>query len=232
MQARFDFPFSFVLSAAIHGAAAVGVYGAVVTGPSISLSGGGGLAPTYNVSFVPASALSQTAIAAVAPVQQLISSKPAELVIKPIAKAVPSVKQALPKFEPMARAALSSAAKTSDHAIQTCSANLTCNGDGSGGTSGFGNGPTQGSSLVRSPKPPYPWAARRAGFEGAVELALSIDTLGKVSQASIVKSSGRQDCDSSAIDTITKEWQFEPARVHGSPIEWSEKVVVVYSLRP
>ncbi|MBX7145353.1 MAG: TonB family protein [Oligoflexia bacterium] len=226
MSIKLDLPISFCLSAALHGAAAVGIYGAVVVGPSIALSGGGKSSSSIEVSYIPSlpPQPEQAGVISTASAQ-MSSLKPAELRLKPMERSV--LKQESHAIPARLQAAAVKAPTNGD--TSNACANPTCS---SGLAPGAGDGPTQGSSLRYSPKPPYPWAARRAGFEGSVELAISIDSLGKVSQASIVKSSGRNDCDSSALDTITREWQFEPARAHGAPIEWRENIVVVYSLRP
>lgn len=60
------------------------------------------------------------------------------------------------------------------------------------------------------PKPPYPVAARRAGFEGAVVLRVLVDKSGEPKLAEVRKSSGRSDCDESAQRTVQNKWQFDP----------------------
>lgn len=96
-----------------------------------------------------------------------------------------------------------------------------------------GRGMLGGTGLraVRTPKPPYPYAAKRVGFEGSVRLDLLINQEGHVQEAKIVKSSGRQDCDDSAKNTILRHWRFEPARALGQQIAWNEAVLVRYELR-
>ena len=111
-------------------------------------------------------------------------------------------------------------------------------GGGSGGGEGSGNDPdgTGKGNFARAipltaPKPEYPSLAKRAGFEGKVVLAAEIGSDGKVRGASVQKSSGREDCDEAARETVLSRWRFEPARVDGNAIESKEKIVVVYNLQ-
>lgn len=94
-----------------------------------------------------------------------------------------------------------------------------------------GGGSVGGLATVYAPKPPYPWAARVAGFEGRVVLELNITEQGNVSEAKILESSGRDDCDNSALKTVREKWSFEPAKINGTPVNCTEKVSVRYVLR-
>ncbi len=104
-------------------------------------------------------------------------------------------------------------------------------GAGEGARAGLGQGSTNGAYPLASPKPPYPRRARLAGFEGRVEFDLVVGTDGRVRQAELLQSSGRADCDDAARGTLTDRWRFEPAQIGGRPIEWRERVAVVFSLR-
>ena len=101
--------------------------------------------------------------------------------------------------------------------------------------SGFGgDGPGLPGSrpkLLRSPRPPYPPLAREAGFEGRVLLDVQVASSGEVRSVSLRRSSGRDDCDLAALNTVKQEWEFKPATLNGVPVEWNEKVVVIYKLR-
>lgn len=104
------------------------------------------------------------------------------------------------------------------------------------GASGAGHGLPYGSSIAGmksgvlfGPKPPYPVAARRAGFEGEVVLRVVVDDSGSPRLAEIAQSSGREDCDISAQRTVQNRWQFEPVSVP-QPLVNERLVVVRYSL--
>lgn len=95
---------------------------------------------------------------------------------------------------------------------------------------GMGSGDSLKPRIVSAPKPPYPPKALRMGFEGKVTLSLHIAADGRVIEAELLKSSGRTDCDQSAINTALSYWRFSPATLNGRPIESREKVVVVYEI--
>jgi len=95
---------------------------------------------------------------------------------------------------------------------------------------GMGSGNSLKPRIVSAPKPPYPPRALRMGFEGKVSLDLSIAADGRVTAASIAQTSGRTDCDQSAVNTALAYWRFSPATLDGRPVESSEKVVVVYEI--
>ena len=94
-----------------------------------------------------------------------------------------------------------------------------------------GGAPGDGPSILRSPKPAYPPLARRANFEGRVVLDIVIAPTGEVSEAKIAQSSGREDCDLSAKETVLSRWEFKPARLNGVNVAWRERVAVSYRLR-
>lgn len=106
-------------------------------------------------------------------------------------------------------------------------------GGGGGGSISGGSGGTGARRAVPidAPRPPYPRSARADGFEGKVAMQIRIADTGRVTEATLLKSSGRSDTDQAALDTITSRWRFEPAMLDGHPVEWQEKVVVSFQLR-
>jgi len=104
-------------------------------------------------------------------------------------------------------------------------------GDAPGSFSLGASGVGSGAEVLYAPKPAYPWAARLAGFEGKLTLDLLIAASGEVKSASVVESSGRDDCDRSAIETIQSHWKFKPAALNGVPVDCRERVIVRYALR-
>jgi len=67
------------------------------------------------------------------------------------------------------------------------------------------------SGVLYAPNPPYPPAARREGREGMVELLVLVDERGRAKRAEVSRSSGYDDFDESARNTVLTRWQF-PAR--------------------
>jgi len=58
--------------------------------------------------------------------------------------------------------------------------------------------------------PVYPAIARRWGYEGVALLQLRINTNGRVMNVELLKSSGYDILDQSALTTVKKEWSFPP----------------------
>jgi TonB family protein len=119
--------------------------------------------------------------------------------------------------------------------IQTTAANpagssLPASGQGQGGLGTDQGGEMTRPQIISAPKPEYPYAARRAGFEGRVVLNIIVGSDGTVRDASVQQTSGRDDCDESAIKTLRDAWIFKPALRDGTAIEVKEKVAVVYKL--
>jgi protein TonB len=78
--------------------------------------------------------------------------------------------------------------------------------------------------------PPYPPIARRIGAEGKVTLRLTVTPEGRVAQARIVASSGRDDLDQTAQAWIVAHWTYKPALANGAPTAGETLATVVFSL--
>jgi len=78
--------------------------------------------------------------------------------------------------------------------------------------------------------PPYPPIARRIGVEGKVTLRLTVTAEGRVAQADIVTSSGREDLDQTAQQWIVAHWTYKPALANGVPAASQAMATVVFSL--
>ena len=81
-------------------------------------------------------------------------------------------------------------------------------GDGIGDGQGV---PVTPPRLVRTVEPKYPASARKDAVEGLVKIKMLITHEGKVTEASIVESSGHPEMDANALDAVYK-WRFSPAR--------------------
>lgn len=62
---------------------------------------------------------------------------------------------------------------------------------------------------VRTPQPPYPRAAFRAGISGEVTVEISIAANGSVTEVRVVRAQPRGEFDREVIQTV-RGWQFEP----------------------
>jgi protein TonB len=78
--------------------------------------------------------------------------------------------------------------------------------------------------------PPYPPIARRIGAEGKVTLRLTVTPEGRVSEAEVVNSSGRDDLDQTAQAWIIAHWTYKPASANGVPVASKTLASVTFSL--
>lgn len=76
----------------------------------------------------------------------------------------------------------------------------------SGGTGGTGTS-ARGSSKGYFPAPPYPAAARTRGIQGTVYLSITFGADGRVTSASVSRSSGYSDLDRAASDWVRRNWR-------------------------
>ena len=81
-------------------------------------------------------------------------------------------------------------------------------GDGIGDGQGV---PVTPPRPIRTIEPKYPASARNASIEGLVKIKMLITHEGKVTEASIVESSGHPEMDANALEAVYK-WRFSPAR--------------------
>ena len=72
--------------------------------------------------------------------------------------------------------------------------------------------------VVHRESPEYPPQAKERGWEGQVIVQITVDTLGRVREARVVRSSGHAVLDSAAV-AAARRWRFEPARLKGKPVE-------------
>lgn len=81
-----------------------------------------------------------------------------------------------------------------------------------------------------NPKPPYPFEARRKGYEGKVILKVEVLSNGNVGKIELKYSSGYKVLDNSAIETI-KKWRFIPAIKNGESISYWVNIPIVFRLK-
>lgn len=78
--------------------------------------------------------------------------------------------------------------------------------------------------------PPYPPVERRVGAEGSVTLRLTVSAEGRVTQAEIVTSSGRDELDQTARQWILAHWAYRPALENGAPVVSHVLATMTFSL--
>jgi len=85
-------------------------------------------------------------------------------------------------------------------------------------------------AYARNPRPKYPRIARRRGHEGVVLLKVLVDHEGRVDDVLVLKSSGHNALDHSALKAV-KNWVFKPGTVDGRPMEMWVRVPVRFELK-
>lgn len=88
----------------------------------------------------------------------------------------------------------------------------------------------EGANYLKNPRPSYPRAAQREGWEGTTILKVQVSPLGKPGSIQIQTSSGRNVLDAAAIDAV-KGWTFAPATQGGRPIAGWVTVPIVFKLQ-
>lgn len=73
-----------------------------------------------------------------------------------------------------------------------------------------------GAKLLPGPPPPYPPGEVRRGNEGVSSLQVCLDARGRVTEASLAKSSGHKSLDQAALKWV-RDAKFSPAKVDGAP---------------
>jgi protein TonB len=90
-------------------------------------------------------------------------------------------------------------------------------------------GDVQRPQVVIQPALPYPETAKADKAEGTVVLDCVIDEKGKITQAKVRTSSGREDLDKSAVETVST-WSFKPATLKGKPVDVNYTITLNFRL--
>jgi TonB family protein len=95
----------------------------------------------------------------------------------------------------------------------------------------LGTGETKESpGYLLNPHPPYPEEARQLRQAGQVLLRVKVDDQGAVESVELAKSSGYPLLDESALQTVEREWKFQPARLAGVAVSSTVDVPIVFNL--
>jgi TonB family protein len=95
---------------------------------------------------------------------------------------------------------------TRSRSTTSSSSNNPATTPGAGGTGGTGTS-SGGSSKGYFPTPPYPAAARSRGMQGTVYLSITFGSDGRVTAASVSRSSGYSELDRTASDWVKRTWR-------------------------
>ena len=80
---------------------------------------------------------------------------------------------------------------------------------------------------IDRPSPVYAFELLKAGTEGAVEVAYTVDTRGNVTNLKVVRSTNRA-FEQPTIEAM-RRWKYQPAMQDGTPTSFASKVLVMYS---
>lgn len=86
-------------------------------------------------------------------------------------------------------------------------------------------------TLRANPAPEYPAEARRLRLEGLVELWVLVGTDGRARQVVLHQSSGSEELDQAAMETVRERWQFQPAMNQTTAVELAIIVPVRFQIR-
>lgn len=88
--------------------------------------------------------------------------------------------------------------------------------------------PDYQAEYLHNPKPPYPTAAVRMGYQGLVLLDIEVLADGSVGDVQLLKSSGFKILDNAAMQAV-KMWRFRPGRRLGQPVTAHATVPIRYT---
>ncbi|MCH8684696.1 energy transducer TonB [Pedomonas mirosovicensis] len=91
--------------------------------------------------------------------------------------------------------------------------------------------PAKGSRRNVISEDDYPSASLRAEEEGVTRVRFTINTEGRVSQCSVVESSGHPRLDEKTCDLIQRRFRFDPATADGKPVEETRTQSVKWQIR-
>jgi TonB family protein len=81
--------------------------------------------------------------------------------------------------------------------------------------------------LIKKVDPDYPAEARRNGIQGDVELRITFDKEGTVTDAALI--SGPTELAPAAIEAV-KQWKYKPYLLNGEPVNVETRVTLPFQL--
>ena len=80
-------------------------------------------------------------------------------------------------------------------------------------------------------QPPYPPTERNLGHQGSVDIEIYVLPNGRVGDARVIRSSGFERMDKSALDEAKRRWRFMPATRDGEPFAQWHRLRVKFQIR-
>jgi protein TonB len=92
--------------------------------------------------------------------------------------------------------------------------------------------PTELKSIEKTHTlPPYPALSQRMGEQGTTLLKVAIDNTGKVTDCTVVTSSGSTRLDAAAVEYVKANWRWQPPTQAGKPVAATTEVSVKWDLK-
>ena len=79
--------------------------------------------------------------------------------------------------------------------------------------------------------PPYPTISQRLGEQGTVTLAITISTEGRVTEATVQKTSGSERLDQAAVEWVKSHYRYKPPTALGEPTVGHTLLNIVFNLK-
>ena len=79
--------------------------------------------------------------------------------------------------------------------------------------------------------PPYPALSQRMGEQGTTLLKVAIDNTGKVTECTVMSSSGSTRLDAAAVEYVKANWRWQPPTQAGKPVSATTEVSVKWDLK-
>ena len=79
--------------------------------------------------------------------------------------------------------------------------------------------------------PPYPALSQRMGEQGTTLLKVAIDNTGKVTECTVMSSSGSTRLDAAAVEYVKANWRWQPPTQAGKPVAATTEVSVKWDLK-
>lgn len=90
--------------------------------------------------------------------------------------------------------------------------------------------PDYKAAYLNNPRPAYPMAARRMGWEGRVVLNVEVLAEGSCGEINVFQSSGHEALDNAAMKAV-KTWRFVPANRAGRPVAQWVRIPIPFILK-
>lgn len=83
--------------------------------------------------------------------------------------------------------------------------------------------------VVKSARTDFPTAAQRAGAHGALVVRIRIDASGRAQDAKVIESSGYDELDRAAVDSVRAHWEFDTAHCTDADLQTEQTARIEFA---